>query len=93
MSTHMIITSFDHGTSTNFANSEYIISVIGFLTDGMMFDQMIELGISAGTEIHVPFSLSHKEADALIRKRISYYINLIYNLTIEPDDIYFPMAS
>jgi len=92
MRAHIIVTNVDNST-TNFANAEYVVNVFYFLTDGTTFDQVVSQSPSNGTEIHVPFSLSPRKADALIRQKIADYVNSVYGVTIDPDDIYIPFSA
>jgi len=92
MGAKVIVT--DIGNSrTDFANSQFVIQVAYFLTDGATFDQGIVQGPSNGTQINVSFGLTHKKADALIRQGIANYVFSVYGLNIDPDeDIYIPFA-
>lgn len=88
MTVHAIVVSMDNST-TDFTTAEYVINVVYVFTDGT-----IATGDSRNNqEIRVPFSLSAKKIDAMIRQKISDYLSSVNSLTIDPDDIYIPFAA
>jgi len=96
-STKVIVTSFG-GSRTNFATNEYFIQVsfifvVQAVGANYLLDQAVSLSESNGTEIRASFNLSAKKIDALIRQKISDCIFGIYNITIDPDDVYIPFAA
>jgi len=70
--------------SITIQTNEYIVSPYYFATDGTNT-------FEGSSSAEIPFSWGAKRVNRFIRERTAAAILAAYSLTIDPEDIYFPL--